>query len=67
MYPPSARGDESKEVVEAGTRQALKAARKYSLIANSAKSEIVISPEISVVECEASQLRTEDSVSRAGI
>ncbi len=48
------RGDESKEAVEARTRRALQAARKYSLIANSVKSEIVISPQISIVESDAS-------------
>ncbi len=48
-----ARGDESKEAVEARTRRALQAARKYSLIANSVKSEIVISAKISIVESDA--------------
>jgi organic hydroperoxide reductase OsmC/OhrA len=45
-----ARGDESKEAVEARTRRALEAAQKYSLVANSVKSEIVMEPEIFVVE-----------------
>jgi organic hydroperoxide reductase OsmC/OhrA len=48
-----ARGDEGKEAVEARATRALEAARKYSLIANSVKSEVVISPDISVVEREA--------------
>jgi hypothetical protein len=39
---------EAKEVVEARTRRALQAARKYSLVANSVKSEIVLEPEIVV-------------------
>ncbi len=45
-----ARGSESKEVVETRTRRALEAARKYSLVANSVKSEIVVEPEIEVVD-----------------
>jgi len=45
-----ARGDENKEVVEARTRRALEAAQKYSLVANSVKSEIIVEPEILVVD-----------------
>ncbi len=37
------------EVIEARIHRALQAAQKYSLVANSAKSEIVIEPEISIV------------------
>lgn len=48
------RGDESKEAVEARTRRALEAARKYSLVANSVKSEIVMEPQIFVVDFESS-------------
>ena len=44
-----AAGDEAPAVVEARTRKALAAAQKYSLVANSVKSEVVIEPEISVV------------------
>ena len=44
------RGDENKEAVEARTRRALEAAQKYSLVANSVKSEIVMEPEIFVVD-----------------
>jgi organic hydroperoxide reductase OsmC/OhrA len=44
-----ARGEESRETVEARTRKALEAAQKYSLVANSVKSEIVMEPDISVV------------------
>ncbi len=43
-----AAGSESKEIVEARTKRALQAAQKYSLVANSVKSEIVIEPEIVV-------------------
>ncbi len=39
-----------KEAVEARTRRALEAARKYSLVANSVKSEIVIEPDVQVTE-----------------
>lgn len=35
-----------KEVIETRVRRALQAAQKYSLVANSVKSEIVIEPEI---------------------
>ncbi len=37
---------EAKDVIEARTRRALQAARKYSLVANSVKSEVVVEPEI---------------------
>jgi organic hydroperoxide reductase OsmC/OhrA len=43
-----AAGDEPPAVVEARTRKALAAAQKYSLVANSVKSEIVVEPEIIV-------------------
>ncbi len=39
---------ERREVVEARTRRALQAAQKYSLVANSVKSEIVIEPELHI-------------------
>jgi organic hydroperoxide reductase OsmC/OhrA len=39
---------ESAKVVEARVRRALQAAQKYSLVANSVKSEIVVEPEIAV-------------------
>jgi organic hydroperoxide reductase OsmC/OhrA len=42
-------GAEEPEVVEARTRRALQAAQKYSLVANSVKSEIVIEPTIEIV------------------
>jgi organic hydroperoxide reductase OsmC/OhrA len=42
--------DESKEVLEARIQRALQAAQKYSLVANSIKSEIAIEPEIIVVD-----------------
>lgn len=45
----AARGDKP-ENVEARVRRALQSARKYSLVANSVKSEIVIEPEIAIVE-----------------
>jgi organic hydroperoxide reductase OsmC/OhrA len=37
---------EHQEIVEARVRRALQSARKYSLVANSVKSEVVIEPEI---------------------
>jgi organic hydroperoxide reductase OsmC/OhrA len=43
-----AAGTEPKGVVEARTRRALAAAQKYSLVANSVKSEIIIEPDIIV-------------------
>ncbi len=42
-------GDEGKEVVEARTRRALDAAQKYSLVANSVKSDIVMEPNVIIV------------------
>ena len=44
-----ATGGEAREVIEARVRRALQAAQKYSLVANSVKSEIVVEPEISIV------------------
>ena len=41
-----AAGGEPKDVIEARTRRALQAAQKYSLVANSVKSEIVMQPDI---------------------
>jgi len=43
-------GGESPEVVETRARRALSAARKYSLVANSVKSEISIQPTIQIVQ-----------------
>ncbi len=47
-----ARGEETEEAVRARTQRALEAARKYSLVANSVKSEIVMVPEIFVVDSD---------------
>jgi organic hydroperoxide reductase OsmC/OhrA len=44
-----AAGEEKAEVVEARLRRALRAAQKYSLVANSIKSEIIIEPEVEIV------------------
>jgi organic hydroperoxide reductase OsmC/OhrA len=41
-----AAGEEAPAVVEARTRKALAAAQKYSLVANSVKSEVVVDAEI---------------------
>jgi len=41
-------GDEPPAKIEARTRRALQSAQKYSLVANSVKSEIVIEPKIIV-------------------
>ena len=43
-------GAEDRSVVEARTRRALQAAQKYSLVANSVKSQISVEPTISIVE-----------------
>jgi organic hydroperoxide reductase OsmC/OhrA len=44
-----AAGDENPKVVEARTRKALQSAQKYSLVANSVKSEVVVEPQIEIV------------------
>ena len=44
-----ARGDERLDVVEARVRRALQGAQKYSLVANSVKSEIIVEPTIEIV------------------
>jgi uncharacterized OsmC-like protein len=46
----AAAGGEPAAVVEGRVRRALQSARKYSLVANSVKSEIVIDPEIVIEE-----------------
>jgi len=43
-------GSGEKKTVEARIRRALQAAQKYSLVANSVKSEIVIDPDIALIE-----------------
>jgi organic hydroperoxide reductase OsmC/OhrA len=43
-----AAGEEDPAVVEARTRRALQSAQKYSLVANSVKSEIIIEPKIEI-------------------
>jgi len=45
-----AAGGEAKAIVEGRVRRALQAAQKYSLVANSVKSEIVVEPEIVIEE-----------------
>jgi organic hydroperoxide reductase OsmC/OhrA len=42
-------GSEARQVVESRTRRALQSAQKYSLVANSVKSEIIIEPQIIIV------------------
>jgi organic hydroperoxide reductase OsmC/OhrA len=45
-----AAGGESVAAVEGRVRRALQSAQKYSLVANSVKSEIVVEPEIQIEE-----------------
>ncbi len=45
-----AAGAEDRSVVEARTRRALQSAQKYSLVANSVKSQIVVEPTIEITE-----------------
>jgi len=52
-----ASGSEPRELVEARARRAVQAAQKYSLVANSVKSEIVVEPEITVTEDVTAVLR----------
>ncbi len=47
-----AAGTEPNDVVEARVRRALQLAQKYSLVANSVKSEVLIEPDIAVVTGE---------------
>jgi len=42
-------GDENPAAVEGRIRRALQSAQKYSLVANSVKSEIIIDPKVEVV------------------
>jgi organic hydroperoxide reductase OsmC/OhrA len=44
-----AAGTEDRSVIEGRTLRALQAAQKYSLVANSIKSQIMIEPEIEIV------------------
>ncbi len=53
LFQPKIRisaGGEAKDMIAARTRRALQAAQKYSLVANSVKSEIVLEPELSIEE-----------------
>jgi organic hydroperoxide reductase OsmC/OhrA len=43
-----AAGEEKPEAVQARTTRALQAAQKYSLVANSVKSEIIVEPQIEI-------------------
>jgi organic hydroperoxide reductase OsmC/OhrA len=43
-------GTEDRSVVEARTRRALQAAQKYSLVANSVKSQIIIEPTLDIID-----------------
>jgi organic hydroperoxide reductase OsmC/OhrA len=43
-------GSEGRSVVENRTRRALQAAQKYSLVANSVKSQIIIEPTIEILD-----------------
>jgi hypothetical protein len=45
-----AAGAEDRSVVEARTRRALQAAQKYSLVANSVKSQIIVEPTIEITD-----------------
>jgi organic hydroperoxide reductase OsmC/OhrA len=45
-----AAGNEDPKVVEARTQKALQAAQKYSLVANSVKSEVIIKAQIEIVK-----------------
>jgi len=44
-----AAGDETLKAVEGRARRALQSAQKYSLVANSVKSEIIIEPQFEIV------------------
>jgi organic hydroperoxide reductase OsmC/OhrA len=46
------RGSEETDVVEARARRALESAQKYSLVANSVKSEVIIEPQIIITPNE---------------
>ncbi len=52
-----AAGNEPGAAVDARARRALQAAQKYSLIANSVKSEIVMEPDITIEEQETPETR----------
>jgi uncharacterized OsmC-like protein len=45
-----AAGGEKASVVEARARRALQSAQKYSLVANSVKSEIIVESQVEVIE-----------------
>jgi len=42
-------GDEAQSRVEKRVRRALESAQKYSLVANSLKSEVIVQPQIEIV------------------
>jgi organic hydroperoxide reductase OsmC/OhrA len=55
-------GREDKEVLEARIRRAVQAAQKYSLVANSVKSEIVIEPNIILEQIKTAATKGTDVV-----
>jgi organic hydroperoxide reductase OsmC/OhrA len=53
LFKPAIRvatGGEPRDVIENRVKRAIQAAQKYSLVANSVKSEIVVEPEIVIEE-----------------
>ncbi len=46
-------GEENKATIEKRVRRALESAQKYSLVANSIKSDIIIEPEIEILNTDA--------------
>ena len=59
-------GDEAKEAVEARARRALEAAQKYSVVANSVKSEIVMEPEIIIATVATGKSRESCEIDEIG-
>ncbi|HLF27300.1 MAG TPA: OsmC family protein [Anaerolineae bacterium] len=55
-----AAGAETPSAVEARARRALQSAQKYSLVANSVKSEILIEPTIEIVDTEDTQVPSQE-------
>ena len=56
-----ASGDESPKVVEGRVRRALQSAQKYSLVANSVKSEIIIEPNIEIIAKPETKTNSEEN------
>lgn len=61
-----AAGDTDPELIRSRVERAMAAARKYSLVASSINSELIIEPSLEIITCTNHQLPGGKSMNRAG-